>query len=518
MHRARVSPNPLVEAVAGAAGRRPAVFHTPGHKRGRWVPSGLLPATGIPWAWDGGDAVWDPERGHDLITVAEEAARLAARAWGSQRTWFLWNGATAGVLAMMLASVPAGGRLLLPRVVHRSVIDALVLADADPVFIPPRWLDGWGIALPPTAEDLLSATGAPAGASAAGDDGGGRPGRPTAGFHAALVTSPTYEGICPDLAALAQAVRPAPLLVDEAHGAHLAFYPPPAPPTGLRSGAQLVVHGAHKTLPVLTQAGLLHWTGAVGFPDADRVGRMLAFVQSTSPQPALLASLDAARQEMERDGARRVGRAVELARRARAAIEASGPYRCLKPQDLPPPFTLDETRLSVDVTALGLSGWEAARELIGRHGVWPEMAGVGHLVFIITGADDESSVQALVSALAALAGAARSSAGRPSPASDGLAAVGALVGFLQGHVPAPGPLVMRPRQAALGPVRRVPWTRAAGHVAAATVTPYPPGTPLLIPGEMITDEVAACALELGARGATLRGCPGSGQEVWVVDA
>lgn len=526
-NRARVSPYPLVQAVTEAAGRQPAVFHTPGHKRGRWVPSGLLPATGVPWAWDGGDAVWHPGRGHDLAEAAEEAGRLAAQVWGSERTWFLWNGATAGVLAMVLASVPASGRLLLPRCVHRSVIDALVLADAEPVFLPPRWLGGWDIVLPPTAEDVLSAVGARAdeASSAGGVAGGGAcaghaaawSSRPPASLDAALVTSPTYEGICTDLAAIAAAIRPAPLLVDEAHGAHLAFYPPPAPPAGLKSGAQLVVHGAHKTLPVLTQAGLLHWTGAVDFPDADRVGRLLAALQSTSPQPALLVSLDAARWEMERHGSQRIGRAVELARRARAAIEASGPYRCLKPRDLPPPFTLDETRLSVDVTGLGMSGWEAARALVERYGVWPEMAGFGHLLFILSGADDESSVQALVSALAGLArevvpGASGNGATSGSPAAK------AAQDRSVRKMPPPGPLVMRPRQAALGPVRRLPWARAVGHVVAATVTPYPPGTPLSIPGEMITDEIAAYALELGARGATLRGCPGSGREVWVVDA
>ena len=469
-----------------AARRQPAVFHTPGHKRGRWVPEVWPAGAGVPWAWDGGDAVWDPQHGDDLQEASEQAARLAARLWGSERAWLLWNGATAGVQAMILAGVPAGGRLLMPRLVHRSAIDALVLADAVPVFVAPRWLPGWGLPLPPAPQDL--------------------PREPS--VDAVLVTSPTYEGICTDLAAVAQVVGPLPLLVDEAHGAHLAFYPPPAPPTGIGSGAHLVVHGVHKTLPALTQAALLHRTRAPGGPDADRVDRLLAALQSTSPQPALLASLDAARVEMERHGPERVGRAVELGRQARAAIESAGPYRCLAPGDLPAPFRLDETRVTVDVSALGLSGWEAARRLRRQHGVWPEMAGERHLVFILTGADDEGSVGALASALAALDREAR--AGGRAAAGGRRAAEPA--------VPPAGPLVMRPRQAALGPARRVRWEEAAGQVSAATVTPYPPGTPLSIPGEMITQEVASFALEMSSRGALLRGCPGSGREVWVVDA
>lgn len=440
------------------------------------------------WAWDGGDTVWAPQYGHDLSEAAQAAADLAARVWGSRRCWFLWNGATAGVLAMVLASVRPGGRLVLPRSVHRSVLDALVFADAEPVFLPSRWLGGWELPLPPAAADV-----------------------PAGPFDGALVTSPTYEGICPDLFALAQAAGPAPLLVDEAHGTHLAFYPAPAPPTALRSGAHLVVHGAHKTLPVLTQAAMLHWMGTASEPDAERVARFVAMVQSTSPQPALLCSLDAARVEMEAHGAERVGRAVELARAARRALEKSGPYRCLLPADLPAPFVMDETRLVVSTRSLGLAGWQAKRLLEERWNVWPEMAGMWHLVFIFTGADDAQSVQALALALAELArDAAAGVVGH-----DGAAGLGA--GVQAGAMPAPGPRVMRPRQAALGRARKVPWEQAAGAVSAATVTPYPPGTPLLIPGEMITSEAAEYARTVLALGASIRGCPDHGRNVWVMD-
>lgn len=464
------------------------------------MPSGLLSEAGVPWAWDGGDAVWYAGHGHALAEAAEEAARLVAAAWGSRRSWLLWNGATAGVLAMVTASVPEGGRLLMPRCVHRSAVDALVLAGAEPVFLPPRWLEGWGIPLPPGPQDVAQAREA--------SDG-------TPGPDAVLLTSPTYEGICADLAGIARTVHPLPLLVDEAHGAHLAFWPEPGPPSGIRSGAQLVVHGAHKTLPVLTQAGLLHWTGAVEWPDAERVERLLSSLQSTSPQPALLASLDAARAEMEARGRQSVARTVDLARRARALIEGCGPYRCLRPEDLPPGCYLDETRLVVDVSALGLPGWAAASALAERHGVWAEMAGFAHLVFILTGADDEQSVSDLVSGLAALA---RQGAGAGP---DGVGVPGAARGRAAGRAPQPpppGPMVMRPRAAALARARRLPWRHAVGEVAAATVAVYPPGTPLVIPGEMITDEAAGWACELKALGAALRGCDEGGDEVWVVDA
>ncbi|WP_324716896.1 hypothetical protein U7230_01000 [Carboxydochorda subterranea] len=480
--RALTETAPLVEALAEAAGRAPAVFHTPGHKRGRWIEAaGVLPGGGFPWAWDGGDAVWAPDRGHDLRAVAEVASGLVARLWGARHSWLLWNGATAGVVASILACSGPRGRIGVSRLAHRSVWDAIVLADLDPVVIGGRWLEGWDIPLPPDVRDLRAATDAP--------------------LDALVVVSPTYHGICAPLQDLAGFMHPSPLIVDEAHGAHLAFYPDPSPPHGIGAGAHLVVHGAHKTLPALTQAAFLHWTGAAAEPGIDEVTRWLEMVQSTSPQPALLASLDAARLEMQRHGQRRVARAVELARGTRRALQQARGVRVLAPEELPAGFTLDETRLVVDVAGLGLSGWQAASELVGAWGVWPEMAGARHIVFLFTGADDAGSVDRLVGALTALA--ARS----PSGATGRLPALARL--------PAPGRRVMRPAEAARHRARRLPWPQASGHVSAGVVAPYPPGIPLITPGEEITEEAVAYALDVRHAGGVLRGSPAEGREVWV---
>lgn len=530
---------PLVRAVREAAERKPAVFHTPGHKRGRWrSDDAVLPAAGLLWSWDGGDAVWSPVHRHRLAELIEEAGRLAARVWGAERTWLLWNGATAGVLAMVAAAVGPGAELVLPREVHRSAIDALVLSGGRPVFVPPRWLEGWELPLPPLARDVAAALADREGSRA-------RPG------PAVLAVNPTYYGVCPNLAEMVRVARPRPVLVDEAHGAHLPFYPGRALPHGLASGARLVVHSAHKTLAALTQAALLHLgqteNGDPAEPPASRVGMFLGMLQSTSPQPALLVSLDALRGQLERNGEQAVAAAVEAARQARAGIMAAGPFRCLGPGDLPAPWALDETRLVVDVTGAGLTGLQAFRFLVEEANVWPEMADFRRVVFIFTAADaDAAAANAHTAAAEAAAAAGADAAGACGVAADTEAAVASSpvrrlvsafaalwqaaregrVGarrpgrmVLPERLPPPGPQVLTPREAVLGRVRRVAWSEACGEVSADLVTPYPPGTPLLVPGERIGAEVVEWARQARACGWELRGIGGSGEAgVYVVDA
>ena len=509
---ADVSPSPLAQALRQAAEREPAVFHTPGHKRGRWTGAQLgLAAPGFFWAWDGGDAVWAPEQGHRLNALVDDAAGRSAALWGASRSWLLWNGATAGVLAMVLAATGPGQVLVLPRDVHRSALAALVLSGARPVFVPSPVMADWDLPLPPTSREVEAALRAAGVATAS-----------PARSPAVLTVSPTYYGVIPDLPALVRVASPGPLLVDEAHGSHLAFAD--GLPCGLGSGACLVVHGTHKTLCAPTQTGLLHMgrppgQGGLQWPGPERVAACLAMVQSTSPHPLLLAALDELEGVLRREGRPRVQAAADAARLARERIEAVGPFRCLKPQDLPPPWRLDETRLVVDVAACGLTGFDAYRFLVERHNVWPEMADGRRVVFIFTGADEPSSAERLGEAFEALY---RERAGRPGPA--------AREGWAPGRAPLPhveprgpaglppaGELVLTPREAVLGPSRWVRWEQAAGEVAADAVTPYPPGTPVVVPGERIGGEVARWALAAAAAGAELRGWMGDCSEgLWVV--
>ena len=484
--------SPLIDALREAAERAPAVYHTPGHKRGRWTGRRLGQAeAGRFWAWDGGDAVWAPGYHHRIGRLVDELAARCARTWGADRSWLLWNGATAGVLAMVAACAGPGQPVILPRRAHRSALAALVLSGARPLFVEEPLLAGWELPLPPGPAEVAAVPGGP-------------------GSAPVLAVSPTYYGILPDLAALARVAAPHPLLVDEAHGAHLAFAA--HLPRGLACGACLVTHGTHKTLCAPTQTGLLHWARpprpaeARRWPQPERVAAFLSMVQSTSPHPLLLAALEDLEQTLREEGQQRVARALEAARLAREAVEAQGPFRCLRPGDVPAPWRLDESRLVVDLRGAGISGFAAQTFLMEQANVWPEMADARHLVFIFTGADDPGSARRLGEAFRALYRARHQLASAPAEGER-----------LSVRLPAPGPAELTPQQALAARRRWVRWEQAVGEVAADLVTPYPPGAPLVVPGERVSSELAAWARAAARAGAELRGWMGEcGEGLWVV--
>ncbi|HEY8486180.1 MAG TPA: hypothetical protein VIL11_02190, partial [Limnochordales bacterium] len=266
------------------------------------------------------------------------------------------------------------------------------------------------------------------------------------------------------------------------------------------------------------------------WPQAGRVAACLAMVQSTSPNPALLASLEQLAEAMQRQGRARCRQALAAAQEARERIEAAGPFRCLRPADLPSPWLLDETRLVVDVTEAGMSGFEAQRRLMEDHGLWPEMADARRVVLVFTGADDAATAQRAGEAFAALwrQQAARLAGAGAGPAGAAAAAVAVAEAARRGRqlrarqrllarLPPPGEAVLTPREAFLERARWVPWERAPGEVAAEAVTPYPPGIAVVAPGERVTAEVARWVRAAREAGAEVQSWSGDGAcGLWVV--
>ncbi len=272
---------------------------------------------------------------------------------------------------------------------------------------------------------------------------------------AILVTRPDYYGHCPDIAPLsakAQA-RGILLLVDEAHGAHFPWWD--APKSAGAFGADAWVQSAHKTLPALTGAAWLHLSDRI---DADRARRTLRMVQTSSPPFPILASLDDARAWMDRHGTSALARLVALLADFRARLAALPGLR-----DVP---TDDPTRLVIDTRGRGLTGFEAQACMEAR-GVDVEMADDAFLVCICTVCDEKSSFDRLFAALDAL------------PVHDPLPPVSLAA-------PPPGERAMSVRDAALAPQELVPLAKAEGRVAAIGAGLYPPGIPVLLPGETVT--------------------------------
>jgi arginine decarboxylase len=397
---------PFARAADEFLERGDAHFSIPGHKRNPALVGDHPALLADMPALCGVD---DIRGSRDLLGLAE---RLAARAWGADRTWFSVSGSTMANHAMCLSVAAPGDRVVVARTSHRSVLAGLVLAGLDPVWVTPDVDPATGLALAVPPERVGSAL----------DD--------HPGARAVILVEPSYLGLTSDVAAIARVAHDhrAALLCDQAWGAHFAFHPA-LPACAVAAGADLVVMSGHKTLTAFSQGALLHAVDR-GFADLDRVGASVEALQTTSASGLIHASLDRARALMERDGPGLVGRALELAERFRA---------------LP----------------------------------------------LLTIGDDPRSADRLTAAL-------RRSLGRRA----GTARTPPVAGTSWRVSPQP---VLSPRDAFFAPRERVPASRAAGRLAAETISPYPPGIPALAPGELITAGMLDALLDEARAGARMAG-------------
>lgn len=474
---------PLLDRLHLLAQRQRAAFHTPGHKQGQGAPALLVELLGesalrvdlpeLPEL----DNLFAPE------DVIQQAQVLAAEAFGAEQTWFLANGSTCGIEAAVLATCNPGDRLILPRNVHQSAIAALILVGAVPIWIEPDYDFDWHLAGCVSPEAIKAAL------------------IEYPDVKAVLIVSPTYHGICGDLTAIAQVTNQfnVPLLVDEAHGAHFAFHPD-LPRSALASGADLTVQSIHKTLSSLTQSAMLHVQGTR--IDRDRLNKALQLVQSTSPNYLLLASLDAARQQMAIEGQTLMQHTLQLAHHARTQLGQISGLGILTEDDArqsPGIFALDPTRLTVDVTRLGLSGFAADQILHQMLNVTAELPSLSSLTFILTPGNSLEDVTRLIAAFQTLA---EQQSGSVVP----------LPHFPVASLPRcpTSPPALTPRDAFFSPTITLPLQAAINHVSAELVCPYPPGIPVLLPGEVITSDAVCYLQQILTSGGILSGCADPG--------
>ncbi|MCL6522790.1 MAG: DegT/DnrJ/EryC1/StrS family aminotransferase [Firmicutes bacterium] len=475
----RRPPMPLVEAVEAYVREGVVRFHMPGHKGGRGASPAIRRLLGERafradvTSVEGLDDLQEP------TGVLAAAQALAAAAFGADRSYFLVNGTSAGVQAMILAATQPGGRLLLPRNMHKSALAGLVLSGAWPVWLEPEREADFGLALGVAPHRLEAAL---------------ERGR----AEALLLLSPNYYGVVPDLGAAAALARRRglPLLVDEAHGPHFGFHPA-LPPPALRLGADASAQGAHKLLGGLTQASLLHLRR--GRLSEERVEGALRLLQSTSASYLLMASLDAARAEMQERGRELVERAIRLADGLRAALGRVPGLRLLDRRVLGGPAAawLDPLKVTVSVRDLGLSGREVELILRRRHRIQVEMSDLFNVVLIVGSGNTEEETERLVRAFRRLAAEAPRLR-RPETAAL-LERAAALAG-----APAPEVAVL-PREAWFAAAERVELEAARGRVAAETVTSYPPGIPIVSPGERISGDVLDFLVTVREAGLRLSG-------------
>lgn len=412
---------------------------------------------------------------HEPEDVIAEAQQLAAVCFGADESFFLVGGATIGNLALVLALCDSDDLLVVQRDVHQSVLYGLQLAGARAVFVAPRVCPHSGLPAGVRPEDVRLALER----------------YPEA--KAVFLTDPNYYGAGCDLRAVAEAAHTAgkPLLVDAAHGAHYGFHPG-LPPSALACGADAAVLSAHKSLPVLTMGAMLLLRG--GRVPGDELRRMLRMVETSSPSYPVMASLDLARAWLDRNGQAAWEPALEAVRRLR---ERLADVRRFREWDGGPAKTKDPLKVALYDATAALDGLRLKREL-ERRGCYPEMADARFVLCAFGAGSRTEDADRLADALEeidrALAVEGGQSAGSgPEPA----CAIGEAFAALPA-VSEPVAFSRRPPRS----VERVPLEDAVGRTAAEPVVPYPPGVPVVMPGEKITSGAvrALVALrELGCR-------------------
>ena len=443
---------PLLDALQEYIDAGTIAFSTPGHKGGRLIDDQLRELLGEPVFRSD---VWLNTTRHESALRAAEL--LAAETWGADDAWYVVNGSSSGNHALLLTLVQPGDTVIVARDAHMSVLTGLILVGANPVFVAPE--------LHPT--HAMSMGIDPARIAEALDA------HPAAKL--VLVTSPTYHGVASDLpgiVAVAHA-RNVPVMVDEAWGAHFPFHQS-LPVHAMAAGADAAVLSLHKTLPALSQGAMIVTQGER--IDRCRLSTSVRMAQTTSRCLPILASLDAARRQVALHGWGLLELTIALAAWARQKLCEIPGITLIDHQTLGLPANrVDPTRLVIDTAGIGLSGYKVETLLRDEFGIAPELSDRRGIVCVVTVGDTRTSLGALFDALATIA----------NRHSMIVSSRRRLASRSVGDAISPGEMSMTPRDAFFAKSHAVPLPTAIGCIAAEPIIPYPPGIPVLVPGERI---------------------------------
>ncbi|ADD01412.1 Orn/Lys/Arg decarboxylase major region [Thermoanaerobacter italicus Ab9] len=443
---------PLYEAIMDYVKKQIIPFHMPGHKQGRIFPEEYLvnltkiDLTEVP----GLDNLHNPE-GPIL-----EAQKLAARAFGAKESFFLVNGTTSGIYAAMYAVLNPDDKVLIMRNSHKSVYNGLVLTGAVPFYINPEIDYENGIPMGVNIDKLEECL------------------KKNGSIKAVVITYPNYYGFCSDIEKISDIIHKYHkiLIVDEAHGAHFPFSGN-LPLSSLQVGADIVVQSIHKTLSSFTQSSILHLNS--DRVDTNRLKYFLSLFQSTSPSYLLMSSLDLARDYMEKEGKNRLEKAIILAEYARHEINTLGGVRCLG-EEILGSFGIvdfDKTKLTISVKNLGITGPEAEGFLRENFNIQVEMADTFNILAMVTLADNKEEVDLLIKGLANMKNLKKDKK---------------LEVEIEDYPDVPE-MVLKPSEAVRQKTKWASLEDAEGSICADFIIPYPPGVPLVCPGERIKKDM-----------------------------
>ncbi|NMD38123.1 MAG: aminotransferase class I/II-fold pyridoxal phosphate-dependent enzyme [Christensenellaceae bacterium] len=460
---------PIYEALEKFREMRVVPFDVPGHKHGKGNPE-LTAFLGEQCVSIDVNSMKPLDNLCHPVSVIQEAELLAAEAFGAEHAFLMVGGTTSSVQSMVLSCCKRGDKIILPRNVHRSVINALVLCGAIPVYVNPDVNARLGISLGMSREQVKKAIQA----------------NPDA--VAVLVNNPTYYGICSDLRAIVKMAHEAGMLclVDEAHGTHF-YFGENMPVSAMEAGADMAAVSMHKSGGSLTQSSLLLIGKNV---NAGHVRQIINLTQTTSGSYLLMSSLDISRRNLALRGKSIFRKVVEMAEYAREEINAIGGYYAygneLKNGDSI--FDFDPTKLSVHTRDIGLAGIEVYDILRDEYDIQIEFGDIGNILAYLSIGDRMQELERLVSALAEIK---RRYMKDP-------------YGLLSQEYIDPE-VVYSPQKAFYANKKSIPLNESEGFVCSEFVMCYPPGIPILAPGERITKEILDYIAYAKAKGCSMTG-------------
>lgn len=461
---------PLFDAVKYHVNRKAIPLQIPGHKHGNGLEEyrefvgenvlrmDLNETRGI-------DIIWDPTR------VIADAEKLLADTFGASTAYFLINGTTSGVQAMIMSTCKPGEQIIVPRNAHKSIFNALILSGARPVYVVPEISDDLGIVMGITEDSLAKAI------------------KENPDAKAVLAINPSYYGVTSNLKSFVEIAHQngMPVLVDEAHGTHMHFHQY-FPASAMEAGADMSAVSLHKTGGSMTQSSAL----LIGNKhlDPNYVKHVLNLTYTTSPSYILLCSLDVARKQLATKGTAILEQVLEIVRWAKEEINKidglfAPDQKYFKTSGH---FSFDETKLLVNVQKIGLTGYEVEELLAKDYNILIELADMYNILAITGLGERKEYLEALIDALKDIAQYAVRKEVRKIDA-----------------IQFNPEVVTLPRDAFYSPKKSVPLERCAGEISGEMIMVYPPGIPLVSMGEIITTEIIEYVKTLKQEKCTLQG-------------
>lgn len=444
---------PVYEALMEYRNNRIVSFDVPGHKQGR-ANTKLTEFLGKDCMSVDVNSMKPLDNLCHPTSVIKEAMDLAAKAFGAAHAFFMVNGTSSAVQAMVMSVCKKGEKIIMPRNVHRSAINALILSGAQPIYVDPKMNADLGISLGMTVEGVRQAIEQ----------------HPDA--KAVFVNNPTYYGICSNLREIVKMAHEAHMkvLVDEAHGTHF-YFGENMPVNAMAAGADFAAVSIHKTGGSLTQSSLLLLNDNV---NQDYVRQIINLTQTTSASYLLMSSLDIARSNLALHGKAIFAKATQFVEYAREEINKIGGYYAFANDivDKDAVYDFDITKLSIHTRKMGLAGIEVYDMLRDDFGIQIEFGDIGNILAIISVGDRLQDIERLIAALAEI-----KRLYEKSP-----------VG-LYDHEYIEPEVVLTPQKAFYANKVSLPIHQTEGCVCGEFVMCYPPGIPILAPGERITKDI-----------------------------